>query len=141
MADFVDFQAIDDNNNSNNNNDSNTEAEPDANVSDIEFIDDENDFNESVETYYVFTNVNRRLEDAIQDSFIDFDYSQEANNYCPDDYDRSDDVIDEFKHSTKNVNDLKSTLLIPHGLENKDLFHFVLLFAILSVALMNYKRT
>ena len=89
----------------------------------------------------VFTNVNRRLEDAIQDSFIDFDYSQEANNYCPDDYDRSDDVIDEFKHSTKNVNDLKSTLLIPHGLENKDSFHFVLLFAILSVALMNYKRT
>ena len=89
----------------------------------------------------VFTNVNRRLEDAIQDSFIDFDYSQEANNYCPDDYDRSDDVIDEFKHSTKNVNDLKSTLLISHGLENKDSFHFVLLFAILSVALMNYKRT
>ena len=98
MADFVDFQAIDDNNNSNNNNDSNTETEPDANVSDIEFIDDENDFNERVETYYVFTNVNRRLEDAIQDSFIDFDYSQEASNYCPDDYDWSDDVIDEFKH-------------------------------------------
>ena len=25
-------------------------------------------------------------EDTMQDSFIDFDYSQEANNYCPDDY-------------------------------------------------------
>ena len=33
----------------------------------------------------------------MQDSFIDFGYSQEANNYCPDDYDPSDDVIDEFK--------------------------------------------
>ena len=83
MADFVDFQAIDDNDNY----DSNTDAESDANVSDIEFIDDENDFNESVETYYALTNVNRCLENAVQDSFIDFDYSQEANNYCPDDYD------------------------------------------------------
>ena len=44
ITDFVDFQAIDDNDNY----DSNTDAESDANVSDIEFIDDENDFNESV---------------------------------------------------------------------------------------------
>ena len=81
MAGFADFQAID-----------NTEAEPDANVSDIEFIDDGNNFNENVETYYVFTNVNRRLENAVQDSFIDFDYSQEVNNYCSGDYGPSDDV-------------------------------------------------
>ena len=53
MAAFVDFEATHDNDNY----DSNTEAETNANVSDIEFIDDENDFNESVQTYYVFTNI------------------------------------------------------------------------------------
>ena len=37
----------------------------------------------------------------MQDSFIDFDYSQEANNYCPDDYDLSQETIDEFKESAK----------------------------------------
>ena len=82
MADFVDFEAVDDYDSY----DSNAETKLDANISDVEFINDKNDFNESVETYYAFTNVNRRLEDAMQDSFIEFDYSQEANNYCPDDY-------------------------------------------------------
>ena len=72
MANFVDSEAVNDNNNY----DSNAETELDVNISDVEFIDDENDFNESVDTYYAFTNVNRRLEDAMQDSFTDFDYSQ-----------------------------------------------------------------
>ena len=53
MADFVDFEATD----YDDNYDSNTEAETDANVSDIEFIDDENDFNE---TYYAFTNIKQK---------------------------------------------------------------------------------
>ena len=66
----------------------------------------------------------------MQSSFIDFDYSQEVNNYCPDDYGPSDDVIDKFKDSSKKVNDFKNTVLIPHGLENKDSFYFDLLFAI-----------
>ena len=42
----------------------------------------------------------------------------------------SDDVIDKCKDSTKKVNDFSSTLLIPHGLQNKDSFYFALLFAI-----------
>ena len=120
MANFVNFEAVDDNNNY----DSNAETELDANTSDVEFIDDENDFNESVETYYAFTNVNRCLEDALQDSFTDFGYSQESNNYCPDDYHPSDDVIDECKDSSKKVNDFRSTILILQGLENKDSFYF-----------------
>ena len=62
--------------------------------------------------------------------FNDFDFSKEANNYCPNDYDPSDDVIDEFKDSAKKVHDFKSTLLIQHGLENIDSFYFILLFAI-----------
>ena len=115
------------NNNDNNNYNSETE---DTNVSDIDdFIDDTN-YDESVEPYYVFTNVNRCLEDAVQDSFDDFYFTQEANSYCPDDYDPSDDVIDEFKDSAKKVDDFKSTLLIPHGLENIDSFYFALTFAI-----------
>ena len=121
MADFVDFEAVDDNDNY----DNNAETELDANMNDVEFIDDENDFNESVETYYAFKNVNRRLEDAMQDSFIDFDYSQEANNYCSDDYDPSNDVIDEFKDSSKKDNNFRSALLILQGLENKDLLFFL----------------
>ena len=93
MANFVEFEAADDNDNY----DSNAETELDANICDFELINDENNFNESVETYYAFTNVNRRLEDAMQDTFIDFGYSQEANNYCPNDYNPSDEVIDEIK--------------------------------------------
>ena len=72
----------------------------------------------------------------MQSSFIDIDCSQEVNNYCPDDYGPSDDVIDKFKDSSKKVNDFKNkkvndfknTVLIPHGLENKDSFYFDLLF-------------
>ena len=80
MADFVEFEAaVDDDND-----DYNSEVE-DTNVSDIDDFIDGNSYDESVETYYAFTNVNKRLEDAVQDSFDDFDYSQEANNYCPDD--------------------------------------------------------
>ena len=116
MVEFVGFQAVDDNDNY----DSNAKTELDANIIDVEFINDENDFNKSVETYYAFTNVSRHLEDAMQNSFIDFDYFQEANNYCPDDYGPSNDVIDKLKDSSRKVNDFKNTLLIPHGLENKD---------------------
>ena len=116
MVEFVGFQAVDDNDNY----DSNAKTELDANIIDVEFINDENDFNKSVETYYAFTNVSRHLEDAMQNSFIDFDYFQEANNYCPDDDGPSNDVIDKLKDSSRKVNDFKNTLLIPHGLENKD---------------------
>ena len=126
MAGFNDFEAADDNDSY----DSNAETKLDANISDVEFINDQNDFNESVETYYALTNVNRRLEDAMQDSFIDFDYSQEVNNYCPDDYDPSNDVIDKFKDSSKKVNEFRSTILITNVLENKDSFCFALLFAV-----------
>ena len=69
MVEFVGFQAVDDNDNY----DSNAKTELDANIIDVEFINDENDFNKSVETYYAFTNVSRHLEDAMQNSFIDFD--------------------------------------------------------------------
>ena len=52
-----------------------TEENMFENISDVEFIDNQNDFDENVEVYYVFTNVNRGVEDAMQDSFIDYDFS------------------------------------------------------------------
>ena len=102
MADFVNFEAVDD---------SNIDEIDDKqiiseNVSDVDFIDDENDFDENLEDYYAFTNVSRSYEDPMQDSFIDFDWSQEANNYCMDDYDPTKETIDKFKYSAKRVEDL-----------------------------------
>ena len=100
------------------------------NVSDGDFIDDEKNFDENVEDYYAFANVSRSVEEAMQDSFIDFDYSQEANNCCPDNYDPSEEIIDEIKVSAKKVEDFKRTLLIPQGFENIDSFHYAVLHAI-----------
>ena len=109
MADFVKFEVAfyDDDND-----DYNSEVE-DTNVSDIDDFIDDNDYDENVETYYAFTNVNSSLEEAVQDT-----------------YDPFGDIIDEFKNSAKRLDDLKSTLLIPHGLENIDSFPFALLLAI-----------
>ena len=39
----------------------------------------------------------------MQDSFIDFDYSQEANNCCLDDYVPNEEIIDEFKEFARKV--------------------------------------
>ena len=97
------------------------------NVSDVNLIDDENNFDENIDDYYAFTNVNRSVEAAMQDYFIDFDYSQEANNYCSDDYYPGKEITDQFKYSAKKVEDFKSTLLITQGFGNTDSFYYVLL--------------
>ena len=133
MADFVNFEAVDDIDEIYDINDIDEiddEQIISENVSDADFIDDENNFDQNLEDYYAFTNVSRSYEDAIQDSFIDFDWSQEANNYCTDDYDPTNETIDEFKNSAKTVDDFKQTLLIQHGLENIDSFYCCLLYAI-----------
>ena len=72
-------------------------------LSDEEFIDD-SVVEESMSDYYGFTNVSREYEDAIQDSFSDLDYNQEANNYC-----------DESEIYTRKLTTLKITNL---GLKN-----------------------
>ena len=51
MAEFVDFEAIDENLGSTDNDDTDDNADNDGNVSDI-FIDGKGIFNESVEDYY-----------------------------------------------------------------------------------------
>ena len=100
MTDFLDFEAAKD---SNVNEIDDTEDSLVENVYNVDFIDDENEFNESVADYYNFTNVSRSIEDAEQDSFIDFVYSQEANIYCLEDYDPNNEIIDELQDSGKNV--------------------------------------
>ena len=87
------------------------------NVSDSGFTDDENKFDENIEDYYTFTNVSRSIEEAMQDSFINFDYSQEDNKYYSDDCHPSEEINDEFKDPAKNV---KHILLVPHIFENID---------------------
>ena len=90
MADFLLTEAVDE--------DAKTiEGEDEGNIidmilSDEEFIDDSSVVEESVTDYYGLTNVSREYDDAIQDSFSDFDYNQEVNNYCNDD----DELFDEI---------------------------------------------
>ena len=97
MADFVNFEAVEDSNIDEIG--VGDEQIISENVSDIDFIDNQSDFDENVEDFYAFTNVIRSYEDAMQDSFIDFDWSQEANNYCTDYYDPTNETTDEFKDS------------------------------------------
>ena len=125
MSDFVNFEAVDDNVDEI---DDYEEILP-KNVSDIKFIDD-NVYDENITDYYAFTNVSRRVEDAMQDSFIDLDYSQKTNNYCPEDYDPNNEIIDEFKDSQKKVEDFKNALLNSQGFGNIDSFYYGLLYAI-----------
>ena len=100
MTDFLDFEAVKD---SNVNEIDNTEENLVEDVIDDDFIGDENEFHESFAGYYAFTSVIRSVEDAMQDSFIDFDYSRETKDYCPEDYDRINEIIDEFKDSGKKL--------------------------------------
>ena len=63
MTDFLDFEAVGDSNVN--------EIYLVENVNDVDFIDVGNEFNGSAADYYVFTNVSRSVEDAMQDYFID----------------------------------------------------------------------
>ena len=128
MAAFVNFEAVEDN--ADDVIDVDEDEEVYKNVSDGDLIDDENNFDENVEDYYAFTNISRGVKSTMQDYFTDFDYSQETNNYCPDDYDPSEEMIDEFKDSAKKVKDFKCTLLIRQGLERIDSFYYAILYAI-----------
>ena len=126
MADFLLTEAVDE--------DAKTiEGKDEGNIidmtlSDEEFIDDSSVVEESVTDYYGLTNVSREYDDAIQDSFSDFDYNQEANNYCNDD--ELFDEIDEFKDFKFRVEKFKKTLINPQGFDNKNSFFYSILYAI-----------
>ena len=92
MADFLLTEAVDEDSATT---DVNDEGNIDMTLSDEEFIDD-SVIEQDVTEYYGFTNVSKDYTEAVQDSFSDFDYDQEANNYCVED-DLHDIKIDEFK--------------------------------------------
>ena len=117
MSEFVDFEVVDEDVESMIDENEGGES---STVSDNEFIDD-TEYNESVEYYYAITKVSRDYTEAVEDSFSDFDYDQEQNNYC-----NKNEVcnlpIDEFKNVKKKIDDFKSTLVNPQGANNPDSF-------------------
>ena len=125
MADFLLTEAVDEDTATT---DVNDEGNIDITLSDEEFIDD-SVIEQDVTEYYGFTNVSKDYTEAVQDSFSDFDYDQEANNYCVED-DLHDIKIDEFKDYKSRVDKFAKTLLNPQGLNNKDSFFCSILFAI-----------
>ena len=70
----------------------------------IETVSD-NDFDENVEDHYAFTNVNRNYADAVYDSFSNFDFDQEPNDYCNENGVCNLPVA-EFKESKKKLSNL-----------------------------------
>ena len=97
-------------------------------MSDNDFIDD-TEIDESVEDHYAFTNVNRNYADAVYDSFSDFDFDQEPNNYC-----NENEVcnlpVDEFKDYKQKTDLFIGTLINPQGSNNKDSFFYSILYTV-----------
>ena len=79
MADFLLTEAVDDDDAVDEGNEGNINEE--MTISDEEFIDD-SEINESITDHYGFTNVSRNYTEVAEDSFSDFDFDQESNNYC-----------------------------------------------------------
>ena len=76
-------------------------------LSDEEFIDD-SVIEESVSDHYGFTNVYRDYTKAIEDSFSDFDFEQEPNNYCNENeiHDLEVDIFKDYKSKTEKFTKL-----------------------------------
>ena len=129
MMEFVDFEAINKDLRSDNDDIADTENDDGDNVSE-NFFDDENIFDESVENYYWFDNVLRSAEEALNDTLL-FDYeSREADNYCHEDFHITNQKIDRFQDSKKEILDLKKTLIAPYELLSNDCFYYSICFAI-----------
>ena len=97
-------------------------------VSDNDFIDDA-EIDESVEDHYAFINVNRNYADAVYDSFSDFDFDQEPNNYCNDN-EVCNLPVDEFKDYKQKTDLFIGTLINPQGSNNKDSFFYSILYTV-----------
>ena len=97
-------------------------------LSDEEFIED-SVIEESVTDHYGFTNVSRDYSEAVEDSFSDFDFEQEPNNYCNEN-EIHDLEVHNFKNYKSKIEKFTKTLLNPQGLNNKDSFFNSILFAV-----------
>ena len=100
----------------------------DNNVSN-NFIDD-NDYDELFEELYTFEDVTGNAQNAINETLsYKFD-SQEANNYCREDFDTTSEQIEEFRDSQRKVEEFLKTLLSPYLLLSPDAFYNSIVFAI-----------
>ena len=98
------------------------------NVSDN--IIDDNDYDEPFEELYTFENVTRNTQDALNETLSYAFDSQEANNYCSEDFDITSEQIEEFHDSQTKVDEFKKTLLSPYLLLTPDAFYNSTAFAI-----------
>ena len=97
-------------------------------VSDNDFIDD-TEIDESVEDHYAFINVNRDYADAVYDSFSDFHFDQEPNNYCNDN-EVCNLPVDKFKGYKQKIDLFIGTLINPQGSNNKDSLFYSILYTV-----------
>ena len=115
MTDFLISEAIDEDQE-----DIEEEEDHEGNItlSDEEFIDD-SPIEQSQSDYYGFINVSRDYDDAIRDSFVDLDESQEANNIVNHEIDDVDydneDKIDNLKNFESKVEEFKKSLIFHMG--------------------------
>ena len=97
MAEFINFEAV-----AEDGDEVDEYVSDDNNVSD-NFIDD-NDYDESFEELYTFENVTINVQDAINEILSYAFDSEEANNYCHEDFDITSEQIEEFYDSQRKVN-------------------------------------
>ena len=128
MTDFLLTEAVDDDAIDEGNIDFESNINEEMTISDEEFIDD-SEINESITDHYGFTNVSRDYTEAVEDSFSDFDFDQEPNNYCNEN-EIHDLEIDDFKDCKSKIENFVKTLINPQGLNNDDSFFNSILFAI-----------
>ena len=130
MADFLLTEAVDDDAIDEGNIDFEGNINEEMTISDEEFIDD-SEINESITDHYGFTNVSRDYTEAVEDSFSDFDFDQEPNNYC-----NENEIcylpINNFKDYKSKVESFTKTLINPKGFNNKDSFFYSILLALRS---------
>ena len=89
-------------------------------LSDEEFIADSL-IEESKTDHFGFTNVSRDFTEAVEESFSDFHFEQEPNNYCNEN-EIHDLEIHNFKDYKSKIEKFTKNLLNPQGLNNKDSF-------------------
>ena len=122
MAEYINFEAEADD-------DEEDEYVRDDNHVSDNFIDN-NDYDEPLEELYTFENVKKNTQDAINETLsYNFD-SQQANNYCREDFDITSKQIEEFCDSQTKVEEFWRTLLSPYLLLAPDAFYNSIVFAI-----------
>ena len=96
MAEFISFEA-----------EAEDDDEEDEFVSDDNNVNDDNDYDEPFESLYMFENVTRNTQDAINETLSYAFDSREANNYCCEDFDITSEQIKEFHDSQTKVDEFK----------------------------------